>query len=123
MQENDLNYGEVITLHGFWEACRYYLKKHKNNNLEIKFFSLAKESMVTIEKKDDKWYIINNNEKKELENCYEACTELLKYLSLDKEEEEELLRIFASSIKTVNNNNTEELTETYKVFKKCLRND
>ena len=117
-KHNELNFGEIISLHGFWETCRYYVEKHKKNNSEIKVFSFSNGPLV-FNKENDNWYIIENHNKVKMDSCYDACVYVIRYLSLDKEEEEELLNIFVNNVKNISNRN--ELTETYKVFKKVLK--
>ncbi len=117
-KQNELNYGEIITMNAFWDTCMYYIKKHKEQNLEIKMFSLVDNKFLTICKKNEMWCVYSASETKEFADCFTACTEVLRYLSLSEEEEIELLKFFANSIKK--GYSYEEIEKGAKVFKKCI---
>lgn len=118
IDDNELYYGEIITLNAFWEACMYYIKRHKENNLEIKRFSLVRDENIKIYKSGGIWYTTNFSNINEHKTCFDACANILHDLSLDLKEEEELLRIFSSSIQKKYSN--EEIEKGAKLLKKCI---
>ncbi len=118
MEENELNFGEAITLTAFWETCEYYLNNHIEDDVEKNIFSFVVDRYVSIYKKNGMWYVGTPSEKKEFSSCYNACEEILRDAALTDEQEMELLRIFANNMKK--GYSYVELEEKSKVFKKCI---
>ena len=64
------------------------------------------------------WYFVKGNEVNEYADCYTACTDVLRYMALTKEEESELLKIYTNNIQT--GYSKDEIEKGSKVFKKCI---